>query len=73
MTAPIEHDAEILRAAIAWALHVADASDNPLVASFLADALHHAENSAFALAKPADAHRPCHYPGRDTRWVKRGF
>lgn len=50
MNAPIEHDAEILRAAIAWALHVADASGNPLVASFLADALHHAENGTY---------RPC--------------
>lgn len=44
MAAPVDPDAEILRAAIAWALHVADASEKPLVASFLADALHHAEN-----------------------------
>jgi len=47
MNTPFGHDAEILRSAIAWALHVADVSNNPLVASFLADALHHAENGAY--------------------------
>lgn len=47
MNTPFGHDAEILRSAIAWALHVADASNNPLVASFLADALHHAEDGAY--------------------------
>lgn len=54
MNAPFDHDAEILRAAIAWALHVADASDKPLVAAFLADALHHAENEVHR-AEPASA------------------
>lgn len=58
MNAPLEHDAEILRAAIAWALHVADASDNPLVASFLADALHHAENGTYRPCAAAGAILP---------------
>lgn len=53
MSVPIEHNAEILRAAIAWALHVADASDKPLVASFLADALHHAENEGRSDGPPS--------------------
>jgi len=51
MNTPFGHDAEILRSAIAWALHVADVTNNPLVASFLADALHHAEKN--------DAYRSC--------------
>ena len=51
MNTPFGHDAEILRSAIAWALHVADVSNNPLVASFLADSLHHAENDALPLLR----------------------
>ena len=53
MKAPMEHDAEILRAAIAWALHVADSSGRPLIASFLADALHHTENEALGYSPPS--------------------
>jgi hypothetical protein len=53
-----EHDAEILHSAIAWALHAADASNNPLVASFLADALHHGEYGAFGSCATTCANSP---------------
>jgi hypothetical protein len=58
MNMPFGNDAEILRSAIAWALHVADASNNPLVASFLADALHHAEDGAYGSCAATGANSP---------------
>ncbi|RYZ84800.1 MAG: hypothetical protein EOO68_31130 [Moraxellaceae bacterium] len=39
-------------------LHVADASNNPLVASFLADALHHAEDGAYGSCAATGANSP---------------
>ncbi len=35
---------ELLRAAIAWALSIADAAEETLIAAVLAEALFHAEN-----------------------------
>lgn len=43
MSSTPNHTNEILRAAIAWALSVADAAEETLVAAVLAEALFHAE------------------------------
>lgn len=43
MPGQIDHNAQSLRSAIAWALQLADAQEQTLIAAYLADALFHAD------------------------------
>ncbi len=52
LTTPHYHN-EILRAAIAWALSIADAAEETLVAAVLAEALFYAENPVGSLEPAA--------------------
>lgn len=40
----VDQEASSLRAAIAWALHLADSQEESLIAAYLADVLHMTDN-----------------------------